>query len=131
MHEQSIVVSLLRQVGEILINHGVQVARDADESYMITEVRVAIGPLSGVEPLLLQSAFEQLAPGSIARGAQLAIEERPLRFVCKSCRHSGVISQYDFRCPQCQSGVRIVEGDAIELISVSFATPETTADLPS
>ena len=64
MHEFSLVRSLLEQVGRIVTSQGGRAA---------VEVRVEIGPLSGVEPLLVKAAFAQLAGDGT-----LIIDEVPL-----------------------------------------------------
>src|SRR6185437_8393479 len=48
-------------------------------------IRLRIGSLSGVVPEALQFAFEPLAPGTLAEGAALDIENVPARFWCHGC----------------------------------------------
>ncbi len=115
MHEQSLVRTLLKQVDAIRREHG------ADQ---IREVRVEVGPLSGVEPLLLESAFDQLAAGTFADGATLAIDEVTLQAECRSCRQQFEVDAFDFRCPDCGGHVRILRGDELMLVSVSVACHE-------
>ena len=70
MHEHSLVHALLEQVERLAGEQG------AGE---VEEVRVQLGPLSGVEPLLVKTAFEMLAPATIAGQAllQRVVTERP------------------------------------------------------
>ncbi len=114
MHEQSLVKTLLEQVERIRRGHA---------AARISEVRVEVGPLSGVEPLLLASAFEQLAPGSTAAGARLVIDEVTLRAQCESCGCRFEVQDFFFRCPQCSGNVRVTRGDAFLLVSVSLSEP--------
>lgn len=111
MHERSLVKTLLKQVEEILRQH------DAEQ---VTEVRVEVGPLSGVEPLLLSTAFEQLAPKSTAAGASLVIDEVALLGDCKSCGCEFEVNDFVFRCPTCGGNVRVIRGDELQLVSVTL-----------
>lgn len=112
MHEQSLVRSLLKQVEELRCEHGV---------HRVSEVRVEMGPLSGVEPLLLSSAFELLNVGTTAEGAALVIDELPLMAKCKLCNHEFEICDFVFRCMLCDGNVKVVSGDEFHLTSVSFS----------
>jgi hydrogenase nickel incorporation protein HypA/HybF len=111
MHETSLVAALLRQVDRVCAEHGGPVA---------TEVRVEVGQLSGVEPLLVASAFERLKKGTSAARAQLAIDSVPLEAVCLACGRESEVRDFHFRCPHCHHDrLRIVRGEAFQLVSVS------------
>ena len=127
MHEFSLVRSLLEQVDEIVIsNHG----RSAKE------IHVEIGPLSGVEPLLVKEAFEQLS-GSRSRetsirvltnsATTLVIDEVPLTARCQDCCTEFELSNFRFICPNCGGReTRILRGDAFRLMSVTIETTMET-----
>lgn len=112
MHEVSLVRSLLSQVAQLVAeHHGCGVER----------IEVEIGPLSGVEPLLVKSAFEQLAPNSASRQAELMIHEIPLTAHCEDCHLEFDMESFHFQCPQCRSAyVRIIRGDAFRLLNVTI-----------
>ena len=111
MHERSLVKALLKQVEEIRRQH------DAEH---VTEVRVEVGPLSGVEPLLLATAFDQLTPESPAAAANLVIDDVALLAECTSCGCEFAVSHFVFRCPTCGGNVRVTRGDQLQLVSVSL-----------
>ena len=111
MHEQSLIKSLLTKVDAIRRQH------DAEH---VTEVRVEVGPLSGVEPLLLTNAFEQFAPASTAIGATLVIDEVSLLARCDLCSCEFELSDFIFRCPTCNGNVKVLRGDEVQLVSVSL-----------
>ncbi len=119
MHERSLVIALLTQVEEIRRQHG-----DAQ----VSEVRVEVGPLAGVEPILLASAFDLLAPESMAAGAQLVIDEVPLLAECDACGREFEVHNFVFRCPTCAGNVRTTRGDALQLVSVSLHTSDPTEE---
>lgn len=116
MHEMSLVRALLTQVDRIVDEHS---ARGA------AGIEVEIGPLSGVEIELVRSAFDQLVTSSHSKDAILSIKKAPLVIECRSCGRESELSQFVFRCSECESGrVRVVRGDEFRLLSV---TVEETA----
>lgn len=115
MHEVSLVRSLLEQVSRIVTSQGGRAA---------VEVRVEIGPLSGVEPLLVKAAFTQLAGDGT-----LIIDEVPLTARCDSCHTEFELENFRFVCPHCDSReTSIVRGDAFRLMSVTVDAPEDGVD---
>lgn len=111
MHESSLVRSLLGQVETIRVEQ---------DGLAVDEVRIEIGPLSGVEPLLVSSAFSQLAPACGMDGARLVIDEVPLSARCPACGLVEV-SLALVSCSICGSSeVQIVSGDEVRLKSVTI-----------
>ena len=116
MHEHSLVRALLEQVDRLSADHG---------GNSVREVRVQLGPLSGVEPLLVSSAFERLKQGTSAADAQLVIDNVLLAAVCCACGQESEIDDYCFRCCHCgHDEVRVVRGDGFCLESVTVDSPE-------
>jgi hydrogenase nickel incorporation protein HypA/HybF len=113
MHETSLTQSLLSQVERVLAQH---------RGTAVEEIEVEVGPLSGVEPLLLRAAFERLAPESASQGAALTIREVPLEAICRSCDAVPfVVESFSFRCPLCGStSVRTTRGDEFRLLNVTI-----------
>jgi hydrogenase nickel incorporation protein HypA/HybF len=108
MHETSLVRSLLAQVDELCAAHG---------GDSIQEVRVELGPLSGVEPLLMADAFNrQRGDWAAAATAKLIVDRVPLEVRCLACGNGFQPARFNFRCPGCQSGdTKIVRGDGVLL----------------
>lgn len=139
MHERSLVMALLRQAEEIRLEH------HADR---IREIRVEVGPLSGVEPLLLKSAFDELtgrdagggrdasgrleAAGGLeaateingAPTTRLVVDEVPLLARCIACANDFEVLEFNFRCSRCGGRIRVTGGDSLELVSVSLQSEE-------
>ena len=65
-------------------------------------IRLRIGVLSGVIPDALQFAFEALADGTPAEGAQLIIEDVPARFWCIPCSKEFESPNLMAQCPDCR-----------------------------
>jgi len=115
MHEQTLIKALLEQVEKIRCQH---------DAAMVTEVRVEVGPLSGVEPSLMASAFTRLVPDWDGVDANLVIDEVALLAACASCESEFELRGFVFRCPACDGNVRVVRGDSVQLVSVSLASDE-------
>ncbi len=115
MHEMGIVRRLLRQVRELQAANGDGAVR---------EIRVQLGPLSGVEAELVRSAFQQLRDSEALTEAILTIESVALEASCRACEHRFQPLQFRFRCPRCGANdTEITQGDGVILESISLAQP--------
>lgn len=111
MHEVSLVQLLLQQAREVAVAQG---------GLAIEEIRVEIGPLSGVEPLLVSSAFDRLVAESSLHGARLVIDEVSLEAHCHDCGTNFELQDFRFECPGCKSRrVHVVRGDEFRLVSIT------------
>jgi hydrogenase nickel incorporation protein HypA/HybF len=81
-----------------------------------------VGPLSGVEPDALRFAFDVVAQGTCAEGAQIDIEEIPLRCWCSACEREFEPAGFAFLCPSCE-GVsdEVRSGREFELFSLEIS----------
>src|SRR5512137_636797 len=112
MHELSIMQSAL--------NVALEQARQAGGS-RVHAIRLRIGALSGVVPDALEFAFEALAPGTLAEGAQLAIERVPARFWCAACTREFQSDDMLAECPDCHSlSGELRAGREMELASLEI-----------
>lgn len=108
MHERSLVTALLKQVAQIQSEHGAAAVR---------EIVVEVGPLSGVEPELLNSAYADL----VKSDAQLVIKRVPLTVYCLWCRFTSSLDRFQSVCPCCQSmDLQMTGGDAFRLLHVTL-----------
>ena len=110
MHESTIVQALLDRVAET--------ARCYTDP-RVTEVRVRIGELAGVETALLRKAFEAFRDRTLCRDAVLSIETAPARWACPSCG-AEVAPGGRLRCDRCARPARLVEGGEIVLERVAM-----------
>jgi hydrogenase nickel incorporation protein HypA/HybF len=92
MHELSIMDSAL--------TIALEQARKSGATRVHT-LRLRIGALSGVIPDALQFAFEALAAGTAAEGAQMIIENVPARFWCEQCQREFPSENLFSDCPDC------------------------------
>lgn len=107
MHEYSIVGALIEQIE--------QIAKDND-AYEITKVVIKIGAMSGVEPELLQIAFDTFKEKTVCDSAILEIELEPIIIKCLSCSESTVADKIRYRCPKCSSNEVQIDGSSEMLL---------------
>ena len=114
MHELSVCQALIAQVEQIAMNHGAQ---------SVTLVKLRVGPLAGVEPLLLEHAYPFASAGTVASASRLVIESAPLRVSCETCGAETEAQPNDLLCGACGDyHIRLVSGDEMTLMSVEMLT---------
>jgi len=92
MHELSICQALIEQVIQIADEH---------HAVRVTGIYLTIGPLSGVEPHLLEQAFPFAAVETVAEGARLAIDKSPVRVYCSRCGKETIVAANKLLCGEC------------------------------
>jgi hydrogenase nickel incorporation protein HypA/HybF len=119
MHEESLIRSLLKQVEELANSH---------QAVSVSCIEVEVGPLSGVEPELLRSAFSRLQPSVFRQPAELCVHETGLIVQCLDCRTESQIRNFRFFCPACRSSsLQILKGDEFRLLNVTLQVEDTAA----
>ena len=112
MHEYSIVQSLL----DLCEKNAKEQEREK-----VVVVTVKIGILSGVEPQLLQIAFDTFKQGTIAEDALFNIDVSNPILHCNACGYSGVIPRTMFECPSCETvDIRLEGGDELLLMRLEL-----------
>ncbi len=112
MHEYSIVQSLLESCEEY--------ARQ-NSSTKVIKVVVKIGVLSGVEPDLLQSAFDTFKQETICHNAEFVINHQKVVIACLLCGEESILEKNEFSCPKCQSNqIKVVDGEDMFLMSLEM-----------
>jgi hydrogenase nickel incorporation protein HypA/HybF len=112
MHEFSIVQSLLD-----LIEKNVKL----NDAKSVSKVVVKIGKLSGVEPHLLETAFNTFKEKTVAENAEFLVEIQDVIGYCKRCDDKFVIEEYNFICPKCNSiDIEVIDGTEMILKSLEL-----------
>jgi len=112
VHEYSIVQALMEQVETL--------ARE-NEAERVTKVVVKIGVMSGVEPHLLEIAFDTFKEKSICESAEFVLNIQPLRIHCQECNTQSELDEIAYCCPQCESlRVEVVDGEDMFLMSLEM-----------
>ena len=104
MHELSVCQALLTQVAEIAVGRGASV---------VERITIEVGPLSGVEPALLASAFAVLRAGGCSAEATLSIESTPVTIGCLTCGAQSQTSPSRLVCAKCGSILKVDELQAV------------------
>jgi hydrogenase nickel incorporation protein HypA/HybF len=116
MHELAICQSLIAQVQGV--------ARDK-QAATVDRIVVTVGPLSGVEPELLQRAFEVAKFGTIAATAELVVQSGPVIVACRSCGAESTVPSNRLLCSACGNWrVRVISGEELLLSSVELCMPD-------
>lgn len=116
MHELSLCQDLLEQV--------IAIAR-AHQAEKVVRVIVNIGPLAGVEPLLLESAFSVSCEGTLAEGAELVTALQAIRVYCDVCGLESEATASDLSCRHCGDfATRLLSGDELILARVELESVE-------
>ena len=112
MHEYSIVQSLLNSCEE---------NAKANNSTKVTKVVVKIGVMSGVEPDLLQSAFDTFKEATMCEDAQFIINIQKIVIQCHSCKKESTLEKNEYACPYCQSvELDVIDGEDMFLMSLEL-----------
>jgi len=112
MHELSVCQGIIAQVEALAVEHN---------AACVTNIKVSIGPLSGIEPQLLAQAFPIAASGSRAKKAVLDISVLPIRVHCHACGADTEASVNSLICGQCRHWqTTLLSGDEMLLASVEF-----------
>ena len=116
MHELSVAQALVEQIDGIVRGHGAEAA---------ASFRVRIGPLSGVVPELLASAFGLAADGSTAEQAAMELVQAPVRVRCQTCGAETEAAMNRLLCGACGDWhTQLISGDELILESVELQMPE-------
>ncbi|MBU1042047.1 MAG: hydrogenase maturation nickel metallochaperone HypA [Proteobacteria bacterium] len=77
----------------------------------VTQVRLCIGDLAGVEATTLTACFEMLAQGTASDKARLIIKRIPATGTCTVCGTAASGRGRMLKCPVCQTGpVKLATG---------------------
>lgn len=96
-----------------------------NQAARIEQVVLSVGPLSGVEPHLLQRAFSVAQAGTLAAEAGLEIQISPVRVLCHSCGAQSDAAPNRLVCDKCGDWkVKLTQGDELLLLSVELSGQE-------
>lgn len=112
MHELSVCQGMLAQVQTIAAQR---------QASRVIGITLRIGPLSGIEPRLLQQAFTLARAGGVAEQATLVIESLPVRVKCQRCEQESEAMPNRLLCGHCGDFHTIlISGDEMLLASVEL-----------
>ena len=107
MHEMSICESIVSVIEAQAV---------AQSFSRVDRVRLAIGPLVGVEIDALLFSFDVVTRGGIAAASTLEVIELPVQGWCMPCAKSVPVKQRYDPCPDCGSyQIQITGGDELRI----------------
>ena len=92
MHEVKAVQSVVSLILDEAVKQGAS---------RVTRVSIKNGEWSTMDPDCVRTYFDESAKGTIAEGAEVAIESVPVRFKCAEC--GTAYSPAKVKCPTCSS----------------------------
>jgi hydrogenase nickel incorporation protein HypA/HybF len=114
VHELAVAQALVEQVNAVIDQHNATAA---------SLIRVRIGPLAGVVPELLGSAFPLAAAGSRMERAVLDLVAAPIKVRCQTCGAETEAAMNRLICGACGDWhTRVISGDELLLESVELET---------
>ena len=117
MHELSLCQNLIDQLTELA---------NQNDAVAVARIEVQVGVLSGVEALLLESAFTLSKLGTVAEAAELVTEVTAPRVLCRTCGAEAEVPPNYLRCPACGNhDTQLVRGHELILARVELIRAET------
>ena len=114
MHELAICQALMNQVESIAAERNAR---------SVVSIVVGMGPLSGVEAQLLKHAYPVASAGTVAEGAELVIEDLPVRIKCTQCGNESDALPNKLVCKACGDWrTTLISGDELILMRVELET---------
>ena len=112
MHERSLVSRLIEQIEDEL---------RIRQRGGLTAVRLEIGEFAGVEPSLLELAFQEMAADRWQRDVELRLDVVPLTARCQRCGEEFHVERFRFVCPKCDhAAVDVIAGEDLRLVSLTM-----------
>lgn len=116
MHELYVCQALIGQVETV--------ARENKADH-VQIIHLGIGPLSGIEPRLLEQAFFIARSGTLANDAELVITSLPVRVSCNCCGHLTDVLPTRLVCGDCGDWkTQLISGDELQITRVELTRNE-------
>ncbi len=112
MHEYSVVQALLEQIENIA---------EENKASKVTKIVVKIGVMSGVEPHLLEIAFNAFKEKTICDGAEFVMNIQPITIHCNKCNKTSELKKIHYCCQNCESiDIDVVDGEDMFLMNLEM-----------
>lgn len=112
MHEYSIVQALIDSCEE---------NAKQNQASKVTKVVVKIGVMSGVEPHLLEIAFNTFKEGTMCADAEFVMNIQEIRVLCESCIKESELKKLEYLCPNCGSNqLKVLDGEDMYLMQLEL-----------
>jgi len=92
-----------------------------DRASEVGNIRLRVGPFSGVVPDSLKFCFEVLSADAGMANAVLRIEQTQLAASCRDCGNESEVKEFTFLCPACGGGnLEIISGKELEIVDIEL-----------
>ena len=99
----------------------VQIASRHAGGRQVTKVYLKVGHLRQIVPSALAFSFELVAHGTSVEGAQLEMEEIPVKGRCRKCGAESRLGSFPLQCKACGApDLRILEGEELYVESLEL-----------
>jgi hydrogenase nickel incorporation protein HypA/HybF len=97
----------------------------------VTKVEVTVGQMRQVVPSALEFSFELVAAGTVAEGAELALQHVPVEGRCRRCGEKTPQAGFPLACRACGAlDIDVVAGDELFVEAVELEeVPDRTEQL--
>jgi len=107
MHELSIIENIVEIILKELPKHNIS---------KVTSISLRIGEMRQIVPEALHFGFECISKNTPAEGAELIIENVPIKGYCHQCTKNFILKNWLQGCPSCfNNSVEIVSGKELEI----------------
>jgi hydrogenase nickel incorporation protein HypA/HybF len=104
----------------------VAIAAEHAGARRVTLVELKVGHLRQVVPSALEFAFQLVAEGTVVEGAELAIEQVPVRVSCRACAAESGAVEFPLGCPSCGGlDVEVVAGEELHVEALELVDEPT------
>jgi hydrogenase nickel incorporation protein HypA/HybF len=84
-------------------------------------VVVKIGVMSGVEPHLLEEAFNTFKEGTMCDEAQFIMNIQKVKVLCNTCNEENELEKNEYICPSCEGiELNIIDGEDMFLMQLEL-----------
>jgi hydrogenase nickel incorporation protein HypA/HybF len=99
----------------------VSIAERHAQGRRVASVELAVGRLRQVVVDALAFSFELVAQGTPAEGAELAMEEIPIRLACRACGAESEADAFPLACGRCGAlDVEVTGGEEFQLVALEL-----------
>jgi len=107
MHELSIVQNIIEIIQSELPKHNIT---------RVKIISLRIGKMRQVVPAALNFAFECLSKNTPLEGAEVKIENVPIKGRCRKCHHEFILENWQENCKGCgEDQIEIISGKELEI----------------
>ena len=103
----------------------VAIAEQHARGRRVARVELEVGRLRQVVPDALTFSFELVALGTAVEDAELALEEIPVRVVCRACGGESGPQEFPFVCAHCDAlDVDVTAGEEFRVVALELEEVE-------